>query len=153
MNTLLFQKTLSFFILQIHVKNFKMSDDFLVDKNSQNSIHTAEYALKLKRIPAIFRKSSMDIAAMKRSLGEQKKLFEVTFFTNQADSSEYITSITDNIQKNCENLVNRSFFPHLSPNRSISEFRPFFEPSFNIEQTFKTLEKLISTVIDTNLSN
>ena len=93
----------------------------------------------------------MDYSGVKKTMDQPKKLFEVTFFTNQADSSHFIASISEKMQNNSESR-NRSYFPHLSPNRSISEFRPFFEPNFNIEKSFKSIEQLISTEIDKTLS-
>jgi hypothetical protein len=46
----------------------------------------------------------------------------------------------------------KSYYPHLSPNRSLSEFRPYFEPNLNIENFFKEIQEIAFKQADFYLS-
>ena len=71
----------------------------------------------------------------------QKKLHEVTFHYNYIEMSAFIKKIDPNIHS-LDNTGNTgNFVPHLSRNRNLRQFRPYFEQNLDFDAFFDKILK------------
>lgn len=83
----------------------------------------------------------------------RNKLHSVTFYSKIVDDNAYIRSIDANLIKKDEEKKVSSFISHLSPNRTLTEFRPFFNPKLEINHFFKEFWEEISKMMETVLKD
>lgn len=112
------------------------------------------------KVPKIFTGTKKDIA--------RKKLIHKRSFSEGFDASRFFSNkrgklhqvrfynkshkvVKEPFFKNADMKINHeSIITHLSPNRTLSEFKPFFEPSLNYDDFFKKLKNNVSSLIIKN---
>lgn len=75
---------------------------------------------------------------------KRNKLHSVTFYSKIVDNNDFIRSIDANLIKKDEENKISCFISHLSPNRTLTEFRPFFNPKLEINHFFKNFWEEVS---------
>jgi len=84
----------------------------------------------------------------RRAVGEAPKLYSVKFYGLLKKEKEYIEApdLSLGVEENKYRFS--TLIPHLSPNRTLSEFRPFFEPNLQSSNFFSDVNKLLQKEID-----
>ena len=115
----------TFLSSEISNKSFNVKKE--KKKNSLNSINSINFLKKSKSFSSRFSKVN------------KSGMFKVKFYDDSRKKVSDSQFKFDNIQLNQKTMIT-----HLSPNRSLSEFKPFFEPSLNYEDFFKKFKKSLT---------